>query len=306
MRWTLAGAAAVGLLLLLHGSGGPAGQGQALARVELAEGTLSLRSSIEGQAIFSADNIGPGHSASGTISVWNAGSLWGALSLSATDVVDTPGPGGGVLSQRLGLVVRDVTAVPGATVYAGPLDGLDGLPLGLLAPGGSREYSFTASLPHGVGDDAFEDATMTASYLGAVEQAEPPPPPPPKPPPPPDDVKRQRVPLSPRMLVHLPRAMRHLAGARMAAWVRCRQDCWLQARFSLPAGAGTTALTEAVRTGRLRAGRRTQLVFRVPARSLAALTRGRSAVALRIVARDAAGSRRVVERHVVVSPLRRR
>src|SRR5215210_7945458 len=108
MRWTLLSTALVGLLLLAGDRERPAAA--ALPRIELAGGSLSLRSAPAGQAIFTADNLGPGHSTGGTVSVSNTGTLWGALRLSQTDVTDTPGHAGSALSERLDLLVREMTS----------------------------------------------------------------------------------------------------------------------------------------------------------------------------------------------------
>src|SRR4051794_29988398 len=111
MRWTLLAAIAAGAIALVSG---PAPGGAAGPRVELVDGSLSLQNSLEGQAVFSADDIGPGHSASGTVTLTNAGTLPGDLTLSRSDLSDTPGPGGSPLSGQLQMLVQDLSA--GTTV----------------------------------------------------------------------------------------------------------------------------------------------------------------------------------------------
>ena len=139
MRWTLLAAAAVAVLSLSGGSGGGAGP-----RVELVAGSLSLVNSLEGQAVFSTDNLGPGHSAGGTVTVANTGTLPGALSLAQS------APTGSALAGQLRLAVRDLTV--GTTVYSGPLTGLGTVSLGTLGAGAARVYGFTATLPASAGD----------------------------------------------------------------------------------------------------------------------------------------------------------
>ena len=104
MRWTLLAIAAVAGLAALFGA---APRGAEEPRVELVDGTLALQNSLEGQAVFEVEGLAPGHSGSGTVTLSNAGTLAGDLSLAASDVSDTPGPVGGPLSAQLRLSVRD-------------------------------------------------------------------------------------------------------------------------------------------------------------------------------------------------------
>lgn len=112
-----------------------------------ARGSMSLTSSNGGRAILAASNLGPGESVAGGVAIRNTGREAGSLSLSPRGLVDLPGPGGGVLSSALGLVVRDVTAHSDAIVFAGKLGSMRRRDLGLLAPGGRRAYEFVATLP---------------------------------------------------------------------------------------------------------------------------------------------------------------
>src|SRR5688500_6740679 len=137
---------------------GPAPHGAAEPRVELVDGTLSLQNSLDGQAVFTAEDVGPGDSATGTVTLSNAGTLAGDLSLAASDMSDTPGPGGGPLSAQLRLSVRDVSAA--ATVYSGSLTGMGTLALGSLGPGVAKVYELTASLPASA-DESVAGASMS-------------------------------------------------------------------------------------------------------------------------------------------------
>ena len=56
----------------------------------------------------------PGEEASGSVTITNTGTVTGALTLAPAAPADTPGPGGGTLSNKLELLVIDVTTGVGA------------------------------------------------------------------------------------------------------------------------------------------------------------------------------------------------
>jgi hypothetical protein len=134
-------------------------------RIDNTSGEVQLQNSKDGTAIFHTGNLAPGKEVSGTVQLTNSGSGGGALDLSQLDLVDTPGVGLGALSAALQLSVRDITN-PGApvTVFSGAPSGLGNRPLGSLAPGQSRTYSFTASLPAATGN-AHAGSAMSARYV---------------------------------------------------------------------------------------------------------------------------------------------
>jgi hypothetical protein len=140
-----------------------------------AEGSFEVTSSEEGRPIFAATNIAPGGSADGTVTIEDTGSAAATLLLRRGDIVDSPGLGGGLLSERLELSVVDVTA-PGAprTVYSGPLATMPDRPAGRLEPGGARTFEFTATLPD-AGEPSFQnavqDASTTVAYAWIAEEA---------------------------------------------------------------------------------------------------------------------------------------
>jgi hypothetical protein len=125
-----------------------------------AAGSFEVTNSDDGQPIFAATDIAPGGSADGTVTIEDTGSAAATLVLHRGDVVDSPGLGGGLLSDRLQLAVVDVT-VPGAphTVYAGPLATMA---VGELEPGEARTFEFTATLPD-AGEPTFQNAVQAAS-----------------------------------------------------------------------------------------------------------------------------------------------
>jgi hypothetical protein len=304
VRWTLVAAAVVGVLMLIQD--GLGSQNGARPMLTLVDGSLSLQNSLAGQAVFSAEDMAPGDSTKGSVTVSNAGTLAGDLTLSQGALSDTPGPGGQPLSQRLWLVVRDVTSGSPATIYDGRLDGLGPLSLGTLSPGAVRVFEFTTSLPVAADDDSVAGASMSVSYTWTAEETIPPvepPPPPPGPPPPPDSTDALKQPL--RVRVRVPRRQRLFSRGQLIAYARCDQTCWLDGEARLAAGRGRRVRTRHVRSGRVRPGREKRLVLRLPKRSLTTAKRAlgkrrRASVKVIVRGRTAAGARRTVRKRATI------
>ena len=153
-------------LLALGLAFAPPGEGAPKLQLAAAGGALSLSNSKEGSAIFRAAAMRPGEEASGSVTITNTGTVTGALTLTPADPADTPGQGGGRLSNRLELLVIDVTTVSTpVTVYAGTLRQMDPTDVGALLPGQHRTYLFVATLrPNGSADNAFQGAEMTTGF----------------------------------------------------------------------------------------------------------------------------------------------
>ena len=136
------------------------------AVVVAADGDLDLQSSIDGMPILSASGLGPGDTASGQVTVTNAGTGSGQFSLKRQALSDSPGEGGGALSERLQLVVSDVTVpVSPATVYTGTVGAMPEKALGTLGPGQVRIYRFEASFPEGgSADNDYAGAAASVGY----------------------------------------------------------------------------------------------------------------------------------------------
>jgi hypothetical protein len=173
--------AAVGIALAGGLASEPPPPGE--TRVELVGGTLAMSNSKDGAAILTAAGIAPGDSRVGDVTIANTGDLTGTFSLSKWNLGDRPGPAGGTLSTALDLLVQDVTN-PGApaTVYAGKLGAMGPRPLGDWAPGASRTYRFTVSLPDGgpppsetSGDNAYQSSAVSVRYDWTATADEPPP-----------------------------------------------------------------------------------------------------------------------------------
>jgi hypothetical protein len=172
-------------------------------------GIVLSNSKGEGQAILVVGAIRPGTTATGTVTITNTGDTGGILTLSKGDVVDTPGPNGGRLSDVLDLVVSETTGAP-AVVYAGRASAMGPVQLGAMPAGAARTFAFAVTLPDGgipasatSGDNLFLGSQLTVRYdWTAVEPpaATPPPPAtqppaatPPAPAPTPPDVEPPRT-----------------------------------------------------------------------------------------------------------------
>jgi len=146
--------------------------------MQAASGALSIVNSREGQALFTATAMRPGEGVSGTVRIGNGGDLPGSFSVRRSVAQDTPGPYGGLLSQRVELVLFDVTDVQHpVTVFAGKPAGLAQVTLGTFAPGTHRDYLFAVTLPeHGASDNAYQGASLNLAFewrAGAVPVATP-------------------------------------------------------------------------------------------------------------------------------------
>jgi hypothetical protein len=146
------------------------GQKPSRAELQLASGpggSLTLSNDKEGAAILSVGGMRPGESVTDTVTLGNTGTLDGDFSLTTSNLVNTPGGGGGELSGELDLMIRDVTN-PGSpvNVYDGKLDGLAPLGLGNLAAGDSRVYEFRVSFPDaGPGaENAFQGSATSIEF----------------------------------------------------------------------------------------------------------------------------------------------
>ena len=145
-------------------------EGPARPELDLTAGpgdTLTLSNSKEGSAILSLGGMRPGDFVTDTVTLGNTGTVPGDLTLSTSNLVDTPGGGGGVLSGVLDLRVRDVTnAGSPVTVYDGKIGAVAPVALGSLAAGSSRVYEFRVSFPDaGPGaENAYQGSAMSIQF----------------------------------------------------------------------------------------------------------------------------------------------
>ena len=248
-------------------------------------GNLAAPRTSDGMPVFTVSDVSPGTIVEGTATIANSGGSTGYFSLSQANLVDSPGPGGSALSERLGIEIRDVTR-PGRVVrvYDGPFAGMEVRPLGFIPPGETRRYAFTATVAEGQGTEITGSST-SARYVWSGLEGRAAPSRPVKP--------RDRVP--PALGVRIPRVQRLLTTPYLSARVTCSEDC----RLSVTGGIDR----------RLRAGRTTNLRIRIPRGRLrafrSALRDGRAAT-LRVTfrARDAERNRATVRRTVRLRPRR--
>ena len=87
----------------------------------------------------------PGTPKSGDIQLQNTGDDAASSYLTASNLADTPGPGGGNLSPDLDLEIRDT--LTNTVVFDDKLDQLGTVNLGAWSAGTTRNYRFTVELP---------------------------------------------------------------------------------------------------------------------------------------------------------------
>jgi spore coat-associated protein N len=136
-----------------------------------ATGALSIANSGEGRAILDASGLRPGATVTGTVTIGNTGQVAGRFAVRPTGLADTPGAGGGALSQRLQLQLADVTA--NRVLYTGTPAGLSAIDVGDLAAGESRTFALTATFPPGADDDRYQGATVSFGLAWSATAAEP-------------------------------------------------------------------------------------------------------------------------------------
>ncbi len=111
-------------------------------------------------AIFTATNMAPGDTRTGTATVENTGSVSGDFTMSAEVTDNTPGPGGGSLQDVLQVTVAE----GGTNVYPpGSFAGMQDVNLGSWDGGESHTYDFTVELPQSAGNE-FENASTTVTF----------------------------------------------------------------------------------------------------------------------------------------------
>lgn len=144
-----------------------------------AVGSLELTDSDGEGAIFDLDNLAPGLTGRGEVTIGNDGTAPGALTLAAADLGDSPGRYGGTLSQRLILRIEELGPNGDPEVYEGQLGAMPELNLGALAPGESRTYRFGVTMLDGgapaspfVDDNVYQRATTAIGYQWTLTEIE--------------------------------------------------------------------------------------------------------------------------------------
>ena len=111
-----------------------------------AAGTLTTVNSKTGQVLIAAQNLRPGKSAQGTLSLQNTSNFSASYTLAIGSIADVPSSPG--LSNGLTLSVDDVTSTP-RNLYSGTLAAAAATPitLGTLASSQSASYRVTLAMP---------------------------------------------------------------------------------------------------------------------------------------------------------------
>jgi spore coat-associated protein N len=242
--------AAIGLAVAAPG--GLGGQRLASADIQAASGAVSIANSRDGQAVFSAAAMRPGEGVSGTVTIGNDGDSPGRFAVQAAGVADVEGPNGGRLSERVELVLFDVTHVQSpVTVYAGTPADFAQVDLGVIAPGQERDYLFAATLPErGDDDNLFQGSSLSlgfawsATTVSATPTPTPTPtttPPVATPTPAPATPPVTPTPTTPTPTPTVPVAIADAIG--LPAATSCVKGGKLTLRLKAPAGANVVAAT---------------------------------------------------------------
>lgn len=135
-------------------------------------GNLSQGNSKSGSAVLSATGMKPGDATTGTVEIANDGDIPGVFTLASSGLAETAGTGGGLLSTKLDLVIRDqgdpaAPSAPGTVVYSGKLGALGTQSLGTFAVGEAHRYHFTVTFPDGGAggaDNAYKKASTSLQF----------------------------------------------------------------------------------------------------------------------------------------------
>jgi hypothetical protein len=190
----------------------------------------------EGAPPMKVSGLTGGQATSGSVTVANRGQRSRLVWLGQGRVDQRMGDAGGRLADALRLSVLDVTDVESpTTVYQGPATALGARPLGFLAPGAARTYSFTALLPvqppppNAPGLDPLRGATAALHFgwhsiegrPGRVTA-----------------VPRRRIDRrAPRVRFTVPHHQRLLQARALRVTVRCDEPCRIGATATVRAGA---------------------------------------------------------------------
>jgi len=121
-----------------------------LSRVDkfalLYEGQPLIVNSKAGESIVRGRDLVPGQKVRGQVRIKNKGTGAGVLYVRLRRPIDTPGPWGGELSQKLVLTIRRIDRGGSLhTVWRGHLSAMGKVRLAVLRPGAVRRYRFIVS-----------------------------------------------------------------------------------------------------------------------------------------------------------------
>jgi hypothetical protein len=118
-----------------------------------AAGAMRISNSRGNRAILVSPALGPGHAATGSVTIRNHGAA-GRLTLSLRRLEAIPDASVAALAGALRLTARELTPESRALLYSGPLVATPKLHLGLLQAGAKRRFGFAVRLPAGAPVDA--------------------------------------------------------------------------------------------------------------------------------------------------------
>jgi hypothetical protein len=252
-------------------------------RATAATGDVKLANSRGGGAIVSAAGMNPGDTITGSVTISNGGDAPAKLALSKSQLVDSPGVGGGRLSDALYLSVDDLSI--NRRVYEGPLASMPRFPLAPIPAGGRHAFRFVVRLPQTRGD-AYQLSSTSVRFDWSATAGE-------KPVTPPSDTRAPRLVLSGKR--------RQRATRRgLVVYARCDEACTLAAGARAYGVRGVRRMNARARVSSAAAQRRVAIRITYARRVLPRLQhpsrRGR--VVVRVTARDAAGNRTVRRRTI--------
>jgi hypothetical protein len=283
-----------------------------------ADDPVALVNSRNGLPVLEVGNIAPGDSRSSEVTLQNAGTQAGDLTLTLTDVGEAL-PKGDQLSSHLLLNVADLSS---GEQWAAPWSDFSTQSLGQIDAGEARTFRLTVTLPDGGrgGSDDTLQGSRTAGRLiwRATDGAPASPPKPPIVEPPPGGTPTV-PPASPKPPAgRAPQVRLDLDGSRariltsrsLSFLIRCDERCRTTTYAIVPGRGGRQVRTRPV-THTQRAYQPVRVRIRIPRDSLARIRgmlahRRRVSIRLVIKVRDPAGNTRTIKRVVSVVPKHRR
>jgi hypothetical protein len=283
-----------------------------------AEDPVTLVNSRNGLPVLQVGNIAPGDSRSSEVTLENAGTQPGDLTLALTDVSEAP-PDGGQLSSHLLLSVEDLNS---GEQWTAPWNDFSAQSLGEIDAGEARTFRLTVTLPDGGpggSDDSLQGSQTRGDLIWRATIGDPVPPPEPPPGEPPPGGTPTVPPVSPKPPAgRAPQIRLDLEGAQariltsraLSFVVRCDERCRITAYAIVP-GRGGRHLRTRTMTHTQRAHQPVRIRIRIPRDSLTRIRRQlshqqRVSIRLVIKARDSAGNTRTLKRRVNLGPERHR
>lgn len=148
---------------------------QSAARLFSATGKVKIKNSRGGDALLGMQHMLPGDRVSGTVKIGNGSRKARArFYLGLSKLVETKGPGGGRLSYRLVLVVKQLSSRRRAKVlYRGALRRMPLMALGTFRPRETRTYKFTVLFPEGPSslDNRFQRSAVSLQFTWFARQS---------------------------------------------------------------------------------------------------------------------------------------